>query len=208
MKALVYVIALIMPLELFAQSPDNVFQYVEVEGGITVPIGKLTNSMNAAPNIGLWVRKPQAQNSVWAYGFSINFPKRTPLQYVNADFETETKSFAGMIGLRLDKIYPAHRAKNTDLIWSSSFGYGFYFFDDVRARAEYDNLPPSKKNEDEKPIFIRPFSTIYVGQGLQLRVRNFGVQARYNYTPYALFTDIIDQNFGAHSVSLGVFYRQ
>jgi hypothetical protein len=191
MKAVYILMAISSMLgrEARGQQSEEKFQYVTVEGGVTIPVGKLKNTMNIAPNI-------------------VNFPKSTTIHYRNDDFQTETKSLSGIIGFRFDQNYSLHRAKQIDIGWSSIAGYGFYFFDDVRARAEYESLPPSKKDKDEKPIFIRPFSTVHIGQGIQLRIRDFGIQARYNYAPYALFSDIIDDRFGAHSISVGLFYRQ
>lgn len=168
MKTLLFVIAfmLITPIGVLAQTKDSTFQYVEVEGGTTIPIGNLKNTMNTAPNIGLWMRKPNVHNSVWALGFSVNFSKSKTIRYVNDDFETKTKSFSGVVGFRLDKNFPIHKEKKIDLVWSSVMGYGFYLFDDVRARTEYASLSPSKKEEDDKPIFIKPFSTIHIAQGV------------------------------------------
>jgi hypothetical protein len=210
MKAVYILMAISSMLgrEARGQQSEEKFQYVTVEGGVTIPVGKLKNTMNIAPNIGFWVRKPYTESSILAVGASVNFPKSTTIHYRNDDFQTETKSLSGIIGFRFDQNYSLHRAKQIDIGWSSIAGYGFYFFDDVRARAEYESLPPSKKDKDEKPIFIRPFSTVHIGQGIQLRIRDFGIQARYNYAPYALFSDIIDDRFGAHSISVGLFYRQ
>jgi len=205
---LVGVLSLILADTLKAQNQADPFQYVEVEGGVTIPIGNLRNTMNTAPNVGLWIRQPYTNNSIWAFGFSFNFPKNTHIQYVNDDFETETKPFSGVVGFRLDKRYSLHKEKKIDLVWSSIMGYGFYLFDDVRARAGYESWPQSKKDDEDKPVFVKPFSTIHIGQGVQLRIQDFGVQARYNYAPYAVFSDIIDSRFGSHSLTVGLFYRQ
>ncbi|TJZ62907.1 hypothetical protein FAZ15_00955 [Sphingobacterium olei] len=209
MKTLFLMIGLsLISIEVSAQTKDSTFKYVEVEAGATIPLGNLKNTMNVAPNIGVWVRQPYTEKSIWAFGFSVNFPKKTTFQYINDDYETETKSFSGVIGFRLDKHYTLNKAKNIDIIWSSVLGYGMYLFDDVRARAEYETWSESKKDKEDKPVFIRPFSTIHVGQGLQLRIRDFGLQTRYNYAPYHAFSDIIDNRFGTHSVTVGLFYRQ
>ncbi|GGH18860.1 hypothetical protein FAZ19_11280 [Sphingobacterium alkalisoli] len=209
MKILFFILGLsITSINLSAQVRDSTFQYVEIEAGATIPVGNLKNTMNIAPNIGLWLRQPYAEKSIWACGFSFNFPKKTTFQYIKDEYETETKSFSGVIGFRLDKKYTLNKAKNIDLIWSSVLGYGMYLFDDVRARAEYETWSKSKKDKEDKPVFIKPFSTIHVAQGLQLQIQDFGLQARYNYAPYEAFSDIIDNRFGAHSVTVGLFYRQ
>lgn len=209
MKTLLFTIAIsLVSTELSAQTKDSTFQYVEVEGGTTIPIGNLKNTMNVAPHVGLWIRQPYTQHSIWSFGFNFNFPKSTTIQYVNDDFETKTKSFSGVVGFRLDKSFPIHNEKKIDLVWSSIMGYGFYFFDDVRARAVYERLPPSKQEKEDKPIYIKPFGTVHIAQGVQLRIRDMGIHARYNYAPYSIFSDIIDHRFGAHSISIGLSYRQ
>ncbi|MBE8714337.1 hypothetical protein C4F49_11645 [Sphingobacterium sp. KB22] len=186
----------------------NQFEFVEVEGGLTIPIGNLKNTMNVSPNVGLWIRKQLANNTIRSFGFSVNFPKRKDFSYANADFISHTKSFSGMVGLKMDKVYAINKRKYIDLQWSSVLGYGFYFYDDARARADYAEWPADKKEAEDKPSFVKPFSTFHLGQGLQLRIRDFGIQARYNYSPYSLFTNTIDGSFGAHSVTVGLFYRQ
>lgn len=113
-----------------------------------------------------------------------------------------------MVGMKLDKTILHSSEREVVLIWSSSFGYGFYFYDDVKARQEYEEWPDWKKDKEEKPIFSKPFSTIHIGQGLKFRIKDFGLHARYNYSPYSLFSKRITKEFGAQSISIGLFYRQ
>lgn len=193
--------------QLFAQEGEK-FKVVEVEGGVSVPIGNLKSMMNTAPNIGLWFRKPINKNSNYAIGASVNFPKKAAFHYANEDCRSTTKSFSGMVGLKLNKKIVSFNKDEMDISWSSTFGYGFYFYNDIKAREAYEQWPESKKKNDEKPIFNKPFSTIYVGQGLVFRIKDFGLHARYNYAPYSLFSNIITKEFGAQSVTIGLFYRQ
>lgn len=207
----------LMPQLLLAQEPDtiankfgykNQFEFVEVEAGLTIPIGNLKNTMSVSPNVGLWFRKPLENNAVRSFGFSVNFPKKQEFHYANAAYTSHTKSFSGMIGMKMDKVYDINKRKFIDLQWSSVLGYGFYFYDDAKARADYAQWSSEKKETEDEPTFVKPFSTFHLGQGLQLRIRDFGIHARYNYSPYSLFTNTIDRQFGAHSLSIGLFYRQ
>ncbi|WP_257667029.1 hypothetical protein [Parapedobacter tibetensis] len=187
---------------------SNVFEPLVIEAGITIPIGNLKRMMNAAPNLGFWYRTQQEHHSILSYGFSVNFPNRKDFAYTNEEYQSHTKSFSGMVGLKLDKVYPISQKRYMDLEWTSVLGYGFYLYDDVREREQYNQWPQWKKDKEEEPAFVKPFSTFHISQGAKLRMRDFGILARYNYAPYAIFSDIIDEKFGAHSITVGIFYRQ
>jgi len=216
-KMILFTVLSFRSLILLAQATDFIvnqdtyaapFKQVVVEGGVTIPIGKLSNMMNVSPNVGFWYRIPKENNIIQNIGFSINFPKSQNFNYVNDNYTTEIKSFSGLLGVKMDKLFWINEQKHRNLEWSSVIGYGFYFFDDVRARAEYATWSASKKDQEDKPAFIKPFSTVHLAQGFKINLKNFGIYTRYNYAPYSIFTDIIDNNFGAHSVSVGFYYRQ
>lgn len=184
------------------------FTRIEVEAGVNVPLGALKQTANLSPNVGLWYRTPFSENSVYSIGGSVYFPRSTNIQYLKDDFQSETKSFAGVLGLKLDKTILTSTSGKSSLVWSSILGYGFYFFDDVRARAEYDTWSQSKKDKNDKPTFVKPFNTVHLAQGLLFQYRGYGIHFRYNYAPYHIFTDIIDKKFGSQSLTIGLFYRQ
>lgn len=211
-KILLATITLLYSSQAPATTIDSIgrqyFTRVEVEAGVNVPLGALKQTTNLSPNIGLWYRTPISDNSIYSIGGSVYFPKSTKIKYLKDDFQSETKSFAGVLGLKLDKILIASPNGKSSLIWSSILGYGFYFFDDVRARAEYDTWSQSKKDKNDKPTFVKPFNTVHLAQGLLLQYHEYGIHFRYNYAPYHIFSDIIDKNFGSQSFTIGVFYRQ
>ncbi len=186
----------------------NRFEVVEVEGGATLPLGNLKRMMHTAPTLGVWYRTAQNHRCVLSYGGRVSFPGSHGFSYKGQDLQSQTKNLSGMIGVKLTKRYPISAKRFTDLEWTSLLGYGFYLYDDIVARDEYRQWPDWKKEKEGKPIFVKPFSTAYFGQGVGLRIRDFGISASYGYAPYGLFSQVIDRDFGAHHISVGIFYRQ
>lgn len=184
------------------------FETVVLEAGVTIPLGQMRQHMNTAPNLAFWVRQKGQQETVINYGMIMNFPAQRRFTYAGSSETGLTRSFSGMLGLQFDKILPIASKRHIDMEWGTAFGYAFHFYDDLRARAEYASLPKSVKELDEEPTFIKPFSSIFLGQAIKLRIRDFGVHARYNFTPFSAFQKTIDSSFGAHSLTVGVFYRQ
>ena len=184
------------------------FKSIEVETGIIYPIGNLEKYMNTSVIFGVWKRNEWSESTLINYGGQFFFPKHHNFNYVNDPYESNTKSFAGNLGARMDKKLLMNDMNKVSIISSTTFGYGFYFFDDIKRREEYDNLPESKKGEDSKPLFNRPFSTIHFGQSIKINYKQIGVFAQYSYTPYYLFSKVIDKKFGEQAIMLGITYRQ
>ena len=184
------------------------FKKIETEIAWINPIGELIDYYNPTPAFGIWVRNIWSSNSVLNYGFQVSFPKNHRFEFVQDNYTSSTKSFAGNLGLKLDKVIIGKLEDKHFLTWSTHLGYGFYFYDDVKLREEYNNWSKKKKEEDTKPIFIRPFSTIHLGQSIKYNFQNMGVFVQYSFTPYYLFNNVIDKRFGSQSISLGISYKQ
>ncbi|MFD2965977.1 hypothetical protein [Sphingobacterium bambusae] len=184
------------------------FERVVAEGGVTVPLGSMRQHMNVAPNIGFWIRQKRSERSVVNYGTSLNFPAQRRFNYSRSEETAITRSFSGFVGAQFDKVFPLSYRRYVDVEWGTAVGYAFYFYDDLRARDAYAALPRDVKTDKDNPTFIKPLSSVFIGQSLKLRIRDFGMQARYNFTPYSAFSRVVDSSFGMHSVSIGLFYRQ
>ncbi|GEM_PF-1848715 len=184
------------------------FERVVAEGGVTFPLGSMKQHMNVAPNVGFWIRQKRSERSVVNYGTSLNFPAQRRFMYARSEETAITRSFSGFVGAQIDKVFPLSSPRFVDVEWGMAVGYAFYFYDDLRARKVYEALPSEAKTDKEDPAFIKPLSTVFVGQSLKLRIRDFGLQARYNFTPYSAFSRVVDSGFGMHSVTIGLFYRQ
>ncbi|TDS17541.1 hypothetical protein [Sphingobacterium paludis] len=218
MRILISMLALYAAQPLFSQEQqqDTIatnayterFESVAVEGGVTIPLGSLHNVMNTAPNVAFWIRQKRSESTVFNYGASVNFPAQRRFPYAGTDETARTRSFSGFVGIQADKILSISSRSLIDVEWGTSGGYAFYFYDDLRARREYASNPKRAKDKDEAPTFVKPLSSFFIGQSLKLRIGEFGLHARYNFTPYSLFNDIVDRSFGAHSVTVGLFYRQ
>lgn len=192
--------------ELLPTNEKTHFEYVVIESGVTIPLGKLAEKVGIAPTIGFWGRCKIREHDILNFGFSVSFPMKSHyFEYTVGDqkFQTKPKSFMGMAGLRMDKIFPVNQKVNVE--WSSTLGYAFFTYNDVWARYKNEN---SEEPDSGKSGFVKAFSTFHIGQGIKISRRDIGFQAQYNYTPYHIFSDYIQADFGTHSLTIGIFYRQ
>ena len=51
-------------------------------------------------------------------------------------------------------------------------------------------------------------STFHIGQGIKLNVDNVALQVQYQFTPYHIFYEYIDKDFGSQSLIFGIVYKQ
>lgn len=179
------------------------------EAGMRVPLGNLADKIGPSPEFGLWFRsRMDESDDVLDIGISISIPGTAhEFDYTTPDslYRTKAKGVCGMIGIRPTKVYTV--GFDLSLEWVSTFGYAFMMYDDKEARYKHRAFPEEFEDSDNTS-FIKAFSTFHIGQGVRLNYANVGVQVHYSYTPYGLLTDYVPQNFGSHSLSFGVIYRQ
>ncbi len=207
MKKIFIIIAILLSL------PDCSAQGYERfvgEAGMRMPLGSLAEKIGPSPELGLWFRSRMDEdcNDMIDIGGSIHIPsKRREFDYTTPDtlFRVKAKSVSGMAGFRAVKVYTV--GFDLSLEWMSTFGYAFMLYDDEEARYKHKTFPEEFKDSDNNSL-TKAFSTFHVGQGIRLNYANVGLQVQYNYTPYGLFTDYVPQNFGSHSLSFAIVYRQ
>lgn len=180
------------------------------EAGIRMALGKLADKIGPSPEIGLWFRSrmDKDSNDMIDIGGSIYIlSNRREFNYTTPDtlFRVKAKSVSGMAGFRAAKVYTV--GFDLSLEWMSTFGYAFMLYDDKEARYKHLAFPEEFEDSDNNS-FTKAFSTFHIGQGIRLNYANVGLQVQYNYTPYGLFTDYVPQNFGSHSLSFAIVYRQ
>jgi len=205
MKKMITITLLLATLNCFAQG----YEHFIGEAGVRVPLGNLADKIGTSPEFGLWYRCRMDESvDMVDIGVSISIPGNTrEFDYTTPDslYRTKAKGVCGMIGIRPTKVYTV--GFDLSLEWVSTFGYAFMMYDDKEARYKHRAFPIEFEDSDNTS-FIKSFSTFHIGQGVRLNYANVGVQVHYSYTPYGLLTDYVPKNFGSHSLSFGVVYRQ
>jgi hypothetical protein len=177
------------------------YERVAIEAGVRIPFGNLADKIGTSPEIGLWFRTRLRNDDMLDIGGTVCIPsgiKEFEYESHGETYKVSPTGVLGMAGVRFCKVYKFGTGTyRKSAEWMSSFGYAYFMYRDRYAM----NTP--QQNNSHKAL-----STFHIGQGLRLNVDNVGFQVNYNYTPYGQFNSHVAQNFGAHSLSLGIVYRQ
>ncbi len=178
-----------------------------IETGIHIPIDNLAKVIKPSPQIGVWYRSKFQENNFVEIGFNVFIPLKNEsfvFKVPDTLIKTNTEGVSGMVGFRFNKLYHPFHKKEVSIEWNTSFGYAFFMYDANYHRYLNELESETKTN---KP-YSRAFSTFHIGTGFKFNYKNIGCQVHYQWTPYALFSDYIDKNFGAQALQIGIFYRQ
>lgn len=174
------------------------------EAGVRIPLGAMADKYGVSPEFGFWYRT-KLDNDMLDIGFSLFTPQgRKPFAYGmdGRDYILDLKAVSGMVGVRVNKVYNVLPKSYKTVEWISSLGYAF-----LNYGAPYkENVRESEDMYKER--HTKAFSTFHLGQGVRYCYKNTGIQLQYNYTPYGMFSNYVPDNFGSHSLSFGVLYRQ
>lgn len=177
------------------------YERVAIEAGVRIPFGGLKDKIGTSPEVGLWFRSRLRDNDMLDIGGTVCIPSGTK-EFDNEShgekYKVSSAGVSGMAGVRFSKLYYLNGGrykKSTE--WISSFGYAYFMY-----RDNYAMNTPAENNS------LKALSTFHIGQGLRLNIDNVGFQVNYSYTPYGQFSSHVPQSFGAHSLTLGVVYRQ
>lgn len=196
MKKLIFITLFITCLALNAQDYERVY----VEAGIYQPLGKLSDKFDTSPSIGFWFRTKLVQEDFVDFGFNFFIPKNAvapKFRYRDTFVNYKSEQFAINIGTRFAKVIPlSKKTADFNVEWNSGIGLALNFYDAP------DDLEFGDKEYTEEVL-----TTFYVSQGLKVNYKNVGLQCHYQWSPYALFNDRID-NFGSQSLMFGIVYRQ
>ena len=177
------------------------YERVSIEAGLRLPFGELADKVGVSPEVGLWFRTRLRNDDMLDIGGTVCIPsniKEFDYQSHGEMYKVSPAGVSGMAGVRFSKVYKLNSdryKKSTE--WLSSFGYAYFMY-----RDRYALNTPAENNSH------KALSTFHIGQGLRLNVDNVGFQVNYSYTPYGQFSSHVPQSFGAHSLSVGIVYRQ
>ena len=177
------------------------YERVLIEAGMRIPLDKLNDKMGLSPEVGIWFRSRLRNDDFLDVGGTVYVPSSVSyFNYSNkgAMYQVKPTGVSGMGGVRLNKVYLLNGDRYKKSIdWISSFGYAWFSY--------RDNYALSTPQENTS---LKAFSTFHVGQGVRLNIDNIGFQVNYNYTPYGQFSSHVTSDFGAHSLSFGINYKQ
>ncbi|ALM48661.1 hypothetical protein AMR72_07005 [Flavobacterium psychrophilum] len=177
------------------------YERVLIEAGMRVPLDKLGDKISISPEVGMWFRSRLRNGDLVDVGGSIYVPsaaKYFDYEDRGAVYQVKPTGVSGMAGVRLNKVYALESIRYKKSIdWISSFGYAWFSY--------RDNYAPNTSQENSS---LKAFSTFHLGQGVRFNIDNIGFQLSYNYTPYGQFSKHVQSDFGAHSLSFGINYRQ
>jgi opacity protein-like surface antigen len=209
MKKYFVTIALTFALIANAQQPSKdlvIYERFIAEAGIRIPLDKLADKIGPSPEFGLWFRSQMPNNDMIDVGFTLYAPTNRRGFIYLSDKETYTvkpAAVSGMAGVRFNKLYALGGSRLKNIVeWSTTAGYAFFMYNDENIRAGR-----GRQNAESNNV-AKALSTFQIGQGIKFDISNIGFQMHYNYTPYGLLSNHVSDDFGAHSITIGILYRQ
>ncbi|MBE8725301.1 hypothetical protein [Flavobacterium hungaricum] len=204
MKKFVFILILIASQIGSAQNSmfsEDDYARVYVEAGFVQPLGKLSDKFELSPSFGFWFRNKITHEEFVDFGFNFFIPKKpVDASFVYHDSIAKYKSshFAINIGTRFAKIIPlSQRVANFNVEWNSGIGLALNFYN-----------APNELEFDEGEHTKEVLTTFYVSQGIKLNYKNTGLQCHYQWSPYGLFNNRLEKDFGSQSLMFGIVYRQ
>jgi len=183
-----------------SDSLEAEYERVYVEAGFIKPLGNLANKFEMSPSFGFWFRTKMFQEDYVDFGFNFFIPKnpiRTDFKYRDSIAKYKSDHFGINIGTRFAKVIPlSQKSNNFNAEWNSGIGLALNFYsapDELEfGKGEYTN---------------EVLTTFYLSQGIKVNYKNIGLQFHYQWSPYGLFNERID-DFGSQSIMFGIVYRQ
>ena len=184
-----------------ADSLTTDFERFYVEAGFVMPIGNLADRFELSPSFGFWYRSKMFPIDYIDIGFNffiLKNPSDAKFKYRDSIVNYKSKYFAINIGARFAKVIPLSRMTNrTSVEWNSGIGLALNVYE-----------APNDLQFDEGEHTNEILTTFYLSQGIKLNYKNLGIQAHYQWSPYGLFNEKLEKNFGSQSLMFGIVYRQ
>lgn len=205
MRSFLYLLILLFSEFAFSQNESqdtsDDYERIYVEAGFVQPIGKLSGKFDLSPSFGFWFRNKLNREDFIDFGFNFFIPKKPVgpnFEYRDTIVQYKSSHFAINIGTRFAKVVPLSlRKKDFNLEWNSGIGLALDFY---KAPDELE----FEDGEHTKEVL----TSFYLSQGIKLNYKNVGLQCHYQWSPYGLFNDKIEKDFGSQSLMFGIVYRQ
>ncbi|WP_338376352.1 hypothetical protein [uncultured Flavobacterium sp.] len=177
------------------------YERVYIEVGVIKPLGKMVDKFETSPSVGFWYRTKIVREDYVDLGFNIFMPIKArdiDFKYRDSIVSYKSNHFGISAGTRFSKgISMSNQIKDFNLEWNSGIGFIFNFYE---APDELD-FGENKSNHEI-------LCSLYLSQGIKLNYKNIGLQCHYNFSPYNLFNEYVNEKYGSHSLLFGLVYRQ
>ncbi|WP_264536049.1 hypothetical protein [Flavobacterium sp. N1736] len=184
-----------------SQGSSDEYERIYIEAGFLQPIGKLSDKFDLSPSFGFWFRNKLNQEDFVDFGFNFFIPKNPAqpnFKYRDSIVQYKSSHFAINIGTRFTKvILLSQRKTDFNLEWNSGIGLALNFYN-----------APNELEFGDREHTKEVLTTFYLSQGIKLNYKNTGIQCHYQWSPYGLFNDRVEKNFGSQSLMFGIVYRQ
>lgn len=182
-------------------SSDADYERVYVEAGFVQPIGKLSKQFEMSPSFGFWFRNKLNAEDFVDFGFNFFIPKnpvKPNFRYRDSIVNYNSKYFGINIGTRFAKVIPlSQKATNFNAECNSGIGLALNVYS-----------APHELQFDKGEHSSEVLTTFYLSQGIKLNYKNIGLQCHYQWSPYGLFNEKLEKDFGSQSLMFGIVYRQ
>ncbi len=172
---------------------------MQVEGGVFVPIGHLTRTLNPSPQLAFYLCRPLSAKYSIDMGTSIFIPVNSrQLQYILPDTVLTGKAIlSGVMGLWCTRTETCGKK----YFWDSRIGSGLGFF-----QTDIDTNKPESENDS-----VYGSETIFLNVGSGMRMVAFsrrcvGLGLNYYYVPYNAFHKNFQKGFGNQYLTASVSF--
>lgn len=174
-------------------------EVVNAEASIIIPFGQLANKFDYAQSYGFWFSL--GEDHGWYANLGINgilLKNARPVGYKFNDsvYKINSNKFGLDVGIRAVKIILVSNKNYLEFDATIGIHYLDYDF-------------PTEKDEDgnkkDEPFLNN--TAILIAPEIKYIFTNVGFKFQYRFTPYNVIEGI-ESNFGSHSISFGIVYKQ
>ncbi len=200
MKKYIFTVTFFVLTTIEAQTNKPEYERVYVEAGFVKPLGRLSEKFDISTSFGFWFRNRVLSDNYIDFGFNFfipNNPSNVNFKYQDSVLSYKSRHFAINIGARFAKVMPLSlQDKSFNFEWNSGVGLALNAY---KAPDEIDF------GDDHSGEIL---TTFYISQGIKVNYKNVGLQCHYQWSPYGLFAEKLEKDFGSQSIMFGIVYRQ
>jgi hypothetical protein len=175
-------------------------QMVNAEASIIIPFGNLTDKFDYAQCYGVWINLGKDKGVYANFGVNLIFLKDArAVNYTQKDttYTIDSDKFGLDFGFKAVKLIDIRKNDKKDYLEIDT-AIGFHYLD-------YDFPSRSEEEEKKDPSFRN--TTFLIAPEIKYIYDNIGLKFQYRYTPYNVIQGF-ESNFGSHSISFGIVYKQ
>jgi len=172
-----------------------------LQTGVWTPLGNLSHTLSSSPSIGLLFGVPITKRLRFDLGTNIFVPinsNRFSYRLPDTVLLARPSLVCGVLGLwvtHTDQIKPKY-------FFDKIFGLGLGFI-----QTDKDIPNPQSKEHTNYSLETMNFSFGFNVRKIVLKRRSIGLNVTYNFTPYSLFQNYVDKDFGSGSLLTGLIYK-